>query len=792
MSVSVDELSEAIAKGMDRAAGKWQRGGRCQVSTSLVNNVIGEFNPLEHDVDDWVNAVDEFAVVYNWNDATICHLALAKLRGPAETWYRGLPTRLFLWREWRDMIRENFKPKRDLHGALKKMMDCKPQANQSLYEYVFQKLALIHKLKLPLVGADQVNLIMGGIEDQQIKFAVNAAGINEPHLLAAHFKTFEYASPASRLHESGNAFSKVTHTKASSNNSNHNKQHDNKNESGSRFSKNLHSNKASHTDQKKIQCFNCQEFGHFKRHCPKGDKKLSQSNQNKVAQKNVNFIGASDSNAKFFKTVLIEGSPEKCFIDFGSECSLITIAKAEKLGVNIVPREPGVILTTVGGSKIEVSSSVWAEINLDGITKRIEFFVVVKCVANADLLIGQNFTELDDISYIKTGYTLQFYENQVVNSLKINTPQLNIGNDDPKIVDQLLSLLNEYPSCVAIDLADIGVTPNTSMKIELTSSTPIAFRPRRYPEPERQQIRTIVNDLMKHGIIRESKSPYAFQVLLVQKKTNDWRLCVDYRPLNKITVKDKYPIPLIEEQISRLAGFQWFVSLDLLSGYYQIPMNPESVEMTAFVTQDGHYEFVRMPFGLTNGPAVFQRMVNTAIGQLRFSQVLVYLDDVLIPGHTPQECLRILETVLNVLKDNGLTLRLSKCVFLTEEIEYLGHVVSNSTVRPSSRKTQAVKEFPIPTNVHRVRQFLGLTGYFRKFIANYAVRAKPLSYLLQKDVVWEWGEEQNKSFEFLKESLIAEPVLTLFKPTCDVVLYTDASSLGLAGILHKLQMSRSR
>jgi hypothetical protein len=197
------------------------------------------------------------------------------------------------------------------------------------------------------------------------------------------------------------------------------------------------------------------EFGHFKRHCPKYDKKSSQSNQNKVAQKNVNFIGVSESNANFFKTVLIEGSPEKCFIDFGSECSLITIAKTEKLGVNIVPREPGVILTTVGGSKIEVSSSVWAEINLDGITKRIEFFVVIKCVVNADLLIGQNFTELDDISYIKTGYTLQFYENQVVNSLQINTPQLNIGNNDPKIVDQLLSLLNEHPACVAIDLADI-------------------------------------------------------------------------------------------------------------------------------------------------------------------------------------------------------------------------------------------------------------------------------------------------------------------------------------------------
>jgi hypothetical protein len=129
-------------------------------------------------------------------------------------------------------------------------------------------------------------------------------------------------------------------------------------------------------------------------------------------------------------------------------------------------------------------------------------------------------------------------------------------------------------------------------------------------------------------------------------------------------------------------------------------MDPESVEITAFVTQDGHYEFVRMPFGLTNGPAVFQRMVNTAIGQLRCFQVLVYLDDVLIPGHTPQKCLRILETVSNVLKHNGLTLRLSKYVFLIEEIEYLGHVVSNSTVRPRPRKTKAVKEFPVPTNVH--------------------------------------------------------------------------------------------
>jgi hypothetical protein len=194
VSLSVIELSEAIARGMSRATGKslpetLER--QVSLNTSLQVNIIAEFNPLNGDIEEWLNSVDECATMYRWSDSLTSYLALGKLRGPAETWYRGLPTRMFAWPEWRQMLAENFAVKRDLHRALQIMMDCKPKARQSLYEYTYEKLALIHKLKLPLSGADQVNLIMSGINDKQIRFTVEAAGIKSPSELAKHFRGAE-------------------------------------------------------------------------------------------------------------------------------------------------------------------------------------------------------------------------------------------------------------------------------------------------------------------------------------------------------------------------------------------------------------------------------------------------------------------------------------------------------------------------------------------------------------------------------------------------------------------------
>lgn len=326
------------------------------------------------------------------------------------------------------------------------------------------------------------------------------------------------------------------------------------------------------------------------------------------------------------------------------------------------------------------------------------------------------------------------------------------------------------------------------MRIEVTTNVPVTHRARRYPETERVIIRNIVEELKKNGIIRESNSSYASQVLLVQKKKDgEPRLCIDYRALNKITVPNKNPLPLIEDQIDRLAGFKYFCSLDLASGYYQVKIAEDSITKTAFVTQDGLYEFLKVPFGLTNAPAVFQKIMNKILGNLRFNKVLVYLDDILIPGKTIEETLGILREVLELFAKHGLKFRINKCYFLHTTIEFLGYEISNSTIKPTNNKICAVEKFPIPENIHNVRQYLGLTSYFRKFIPKYAEQSKPLSILLHKDAPWEWSSKQQEAFDKLKLALIEKPVLQIFNNNLECRLYTDASRIGIGGILVQLE-----
>jgi hypothetical protein len=425
---------------------------------------------------------------------------------------------------------------------------------------------------------------------------------------------------------------------------------------------------------------------------------------------------------------------------------------------------------------------VLLDIVIDEINKEIEFYVINKCVMGVEILVGQNFTELPDVNYSKSGNLLKFSQLSTLNVNSIAEAVVNVGIDNDKVVKALIGLLNEYSDCRASNISQIGVNPTVQMTIQLTNAEPISRRARQYSDCERAQIRDLVEELLQNNIIRESNSPYASSVLLVKKKTGEYRLCIDYGPLNKITVKDKYPLPLIEEQLRRLSGFRYFTTLDLFSGYYHIPM-AKSVPLTAFITQDGHYEFLRMPFGLTNAPAVFMRMVNSVLGQLRFTKVLCYLIDILIPARSVDETMSILRRVLEIFRANGLTLKLSKCSFLQTSIEYLGCEISGSEIRPTSHKIKAVRDFSVPTDVHRVRQFLGLTGYFRKFINDYAAVSRPLTSLLQKEAPWVWSQAQNTSFEALKTHLISDLVLTLFNPDLEIRLYTDTSCLGVAGIL---------
>lgn len=349
--------------------------------------------------------------------------------------------------------------------------------------------------------------------------------------------------------------------------------------------------------------------------------------------------------------------------------------------------------------------------------------------------------------------------------------------------NKLIELLHKYKECFSNNLSDLGCTNITEMKIELNNQRPVVYRPYRLSYHEREKVRAMIDEMLQAGVIRESISNYASPIILVRKKDGGIRLCVDYRQLNSVTVKERYPIPVIEDELARLAGQAWFITLDLMSGYYQVPIAEESKHLTAFVTPDGQYEYNRMPFGLANAPAVFQRMMNHVLGPARFNKATVYIDDLLIFGRTPSECMERFEEVLILLQKANLKLNLTKCSFLQNKIEYLGFEISSSGMRPGKAKIQSVIDFPRPENVHGVRQFLGLVSYFRKFIQNFAQLAHPITKLLKKHSNWEWSDDQEMSFRTLKEKLTDRPVLAIYDPTADTELHTDASRIGVGGIL---------
>lgn len=333
--------------------------------------------------------------------------------------------------------------------------------------------------------------------------------------------------------------------------------------------------------------------------------------------------------------------------------------------------------------------------------------------------------------------------------VEITRSDINVGDLNAFEMDRLLKLLNRYVDSFARDTKDLGCTDLIEMHIRTNTNEPVYCKPYRLSHKENEIVNEKIKDLLDAGIIRESFSEYASPVVLIKKKGGDYRLCIDYRALNARTVKDRYPLPHIEDQVSRLSGKCFFTALDLAQGYYQVPINVESINKTAFVTPSGQYEFLKMPFGLANAPAVFSRLIQMTLGKV-CKDIALYLDDVMIPTLTVEEGLSLLERVLQLLSEANLKLNLKKCSFLKSTVTYLGHEITAGTIQPGQAKINCVAEYKRPRNVHEIRQFIGLTSYFRKFIKGFAEIARPLTELTKKGVEWHWGPDQETAFETLK------------------------------------------
>ena len=329
----------------------------------------------------------------------------------------------------------------------------------------------------------------------------------------------------------------------------------------------------------------------------------------------------------------------------------------------------------------------------------------------------------------------------------------------------------------------LGHTDVITHKIETGNAAPIRQYPRRLPYAYRHETSTQICDMLQQKVIQPSNSPWASPIVLVKKKDGSFRFCVDYRRLNAVTREDAHPLPRVDDLLDSLQGASLFSTLDLRSGYWQISMEPKDREKTAFITPDGLWEFVRMPFGVSNGCATFQRAIEIVLSGLTYETCLCYFDDVIIPSSSiNQQCERLI-LVLERFRQHNLRVKASKCTFGASRVKYLGHVVSGEGIHTDPDKINAVASLQDPKNVEQVRSFLGLAGYYRKFIPNFATISAPLVNLTKKNTKFLWRDDHHEAFVKLKNLLCEAPILAYPQFDKKFILQTDASDLGLGAVL---------
>ncbi len=312
---------------------------------------------------------------------------------------------------------------------------------------------------------------------------------------------------------------------------------------------------------------------------------------------------------------------------------------------------------------------------------------------------------------------------------------------------------------------------------------PIKQRPYRVPAAVRETFEQQLAQMQKQGVIKRSSSAWASPILFVGKKEGTLRFCIDLRKVNAVTKKDSFPLPLIDEILDHLGNSLYFTTLDMTSGYWQVKMAPASQEKTAFICPEGLFEFTVMPFGLCNGPASFQRLMQMVLSGLTWQKCLVYLDDIMVYSSSFDQHLKDLEAVFLWLTQHNLCLKIKKCHFARTSVPYLGHIVSSEGIAPDPDKIRAVQDFPVPTEEKHIRQFLGLCSYYRRFVKDFVGIANPLTELTKSTVPFVWTPRCQEAFGALKKRLLEAPILAYpdFKRT--FVLYTDASGIGLGAVL---------
>ena len=321
----------------------------------------------------------------------------------------------------------------------------------------------------------------------------------------------------------------------------------------------------------------------------------------------------------------------------------------------------------------------------------------------------------------------------------------------PAELTRLKQLIAEYADIFALDSSELGYTEAAYHSIDTGDHPPIRQMARRAPFTLRKKIDDMVDETLERGVIQPSKSSWASPVVLVAKKDGSTRFCIDYRKLNAVTKLDVFLLPSIDDSLDSIANAKYFTTLDLAPGYWQVPLDAQSREKTAFTTHSGLFEFCVMPFGLCNASATFQRLMEMVLAGLARDSCMVYLDNILVIGKSFTEHFQNLEQVFDHLREAGLSLKPKKCHLAVNSVEYLGYVVTDEGISADQKKIAAIRDFPTPRDLKALRSFVGLASYYRRFIPSFSKIASPLFPLTKEDVPFEWSSSCQNAFESLKE-----------------------------------------
>ena len=366
--------------------------------------------------------------------------------------------------------------------------------------------------------------------------------------------------------------------------------------------------------------------------------------------------------------------------------------------------------------------------------------------------------------------------------------KLRIDHLNSQEKEEILRICYNFADLFYLEGDKFSATTSIQHKIPVTNNKPVYVKPYRLPECHKEEINRQVIDMENQGIVKKSNSPWNAPLLVVPKKIDasglkKWRVVVDFRKLNDVTVGDAYPLPNITDILDQLGNSKYFTTLDLASGFHQVPIDPNDSQKTAFSTMFGHYEYLRMPFGLKGAPATFQRLMNSVLTGLQGIKCFVYIDDVVIYGNSLEDHNSKLIDVFKRLRQNNLKLHPDKCEFMRKEVQYLGHVIGEDGIKPDPKKISAVSNYPVPTCQKDIKSFLGLAGYYRKFIKNFSDIIFPISKLLKKEQEFIWTDQQQNSFEILKSKLTSAPILQYPDFSKRFILTTDASGSAIGAIL---------